>query len=297
MMIVRRRDLLAAGFTRDEVRRGLRTGELVPVRRGAYSREALPRGPDERHRLQVSAVVGDLAAEIVVSHVSAVVLHQLPTWGMALDRVHATRARRTGGRCGRTVHLHTAPLGPDEIAMVDGIAVTAPARTVVDVARTAPFDQALVVADRALAAGLVTPEQLDDQVIAAAGWPGAPAARRVVAFADARSESVGESRSRAAIAGAGLPAPVLQWEVRAGDGRRLGRTDFGWPDRGVVGEFDGRAKYGRLLRPGQEPGDAVFAEKRREDALRAVGLRVVRWTWADLDDFDPVAVALRAALS
>jgi hypothetical protein len=50
----------------------------------------------------------------------------------------------------------------------------------------------------------------------------------------------------------------------------------------VVGEFDGRVKYGRLLRPGQGPGDAVFEEKRREDAIRDEGWGVVRWTWGDL---------------
>jgi hypothetical protein len=39
--------------------------------------------------------------------------------------------------------------------------------------------------------------------------------------------------------------------------------------------------YGRLLRPGQEPGDAVFEEKRREDALRDQGWGMVRWVWAE----------------
>ncbi len=42
-----------------------------------------------------------------------------------------------------------------------------------------------------------------------------------------------------------------------------------------MGEFDGRIKYGRLLRPGQEAGDAVFEEKRREDAIRDEGWKVV----------------------
>ncbi|MDT7681251.1 MAG: hypothetical protein QOG57_1561, partial [Pseudonocardiales bacterium] len=60
-------------------------------------------------------------------------------------------------------------------------------------------------------------------------------------------------------------------------------------------EFDGRIKYGRLLRPGQAPGDAVFEEKRREDALRDHGLRVVRWCWDDLDTFAAVADRLRRA--
>ena len=50
----------------------------------------------------------------------------------------------------------------------------------------------------------------------------------------------------------------------------------------MLGEFDGRVKYGRLLRPGQEPGDAVFEEKRREDAIRDEGWGVVRWVWSDL---------------
>ena len=92
-----------------------------------------------------------------------------------------------------------------------------------------------------------------------------------------------------------LPPPVLQWEVPAR--RRLGRTDFGWPELRTVGEFDGRIKYGRLLRPGQEPGDVVFAEKRREDAIRDAGFRVVRWVWADLDDFGDVVARLRTAFA
>ena len=61
----------------------------------------------------------------------------------------------------------------------------------------------------------------------------------------------------------------------------------------TVGEFDGRVGYGRLLRPGQDPGDAVFREKLREDALHDEGLHVVRWTWQELDSFASVAERLR----
>jgi hypothetical protein len=60
----------------------------------------------------------------------------------------------------------------------------------------------------------------------------------------------------------------------------------------VAGEFDGFAKYGRLLRPGQVPADVVFAEKRRQDAMRAKLRGFVRWTWAELDDFAAVATRL-----
>jgi hypothetical protein len=37
----------------------------------------------------------------------------------------------------------------------------------------------------------------------------------------------------------------------------------------------------------------VYAEKLREDAIRATGLTMTRWTWSDLDDFAPVADHLR----
>jgi hypothetical protein len=75
------------------------------------------------------------------------------------------------------------------------------------------------------------------------------------------------------------------------------RTDFWWEEFRTVGEFDGKVKYGRYLRPGQAPGDAVFAEKRCEDALRDHGFEVVRWVWDELETFDQVEARLRRAFA
>ena len=50
----------------------------------------------------------------------------------------------------------------------------------------------------------------------------------------------------------------------------------------TIGEFDGKIKYGRMLKSGQAIEDVLFAEKRREDALRDLGWQIVRWLWADL---------------
>jgi hypothetical protein len=119
----------------------------------------------------------------------------------------------------------------------------------------------------------------------------------VIAFADGRSGSVGESRSRVALHRNGLPTPLLQWEVADRAGRFIGFVDFGWPAQRTVGEFDGRLKYGRSLNQGKEPGDVVFAEKLREDRLRDQDLAVVRWTWADLAYFAPVADRIRSRLA
>jgi len=280
--------LRADGYTYYDVRRLLRDGMLTSVRRGTYVVGELPDDAAARHRVAVLAAVGELGAGAVVSHVSAAVLHRLPIWSIPLNRVHITRSRANGARRSRYVQMHGATLNPGEIVTVDGVLVTSPARTVVDLARTVPFEQAVVVADAALAVGLVDTEGLGEVLERLVRRRGIPLARRAAAFADARTESVGESRSRVAIARAGLPPPELQWVVRDEAGQLVGRTDFAWPDHGVIGEFDGQIKYGRLLRPGQSPGDVIFAEKIREDQLRDERWEVVRWTWPDLAAFEAV---------
>ncbi len=200
-MLHRAAGLRAAGYSDDDIRRLLRSGVLTPVRRGAY----VEGSPDDRDA------------------------------GHALERAHVTFDRRTGGRLDARLHVHTAPVHPDDIVMVDGLAVTSWARTVVDIARRARFEPAVAVADAALlTAGRTQPAPrllgdprgvplavgsratdattagspelrvaLDAAVRRAKGWPGVPAARRVVAFADGRAESVGESRSRIAKSCAG----------------------------------------------------------------------------------------------
>ena len=84
----------------------------------------------------------------------------------------------------------------------------------------------------------------------------------------------------------------------APDGRFLGRSDFGWPDLGVLGEFDGKAKYGELLRkPGQTAEQVLIAEKLREDRMRELGWVVIRWMWQDLIRPEPLIGRLRQAFA
>ncbi|MBW0091259.1 hypothetical protein I4I73_20470 [Pseudonocardia sp. KRD-184] len=189
-----------------------------------------------------------------------------PVWGGPLRRVQLTRSRRSGARCTADLHVHAAPLEPWEITWVDGVAVTSLARTLADVGRHLGFEQAVVVADAALWRELVTRAELDEALDAARGRPGVPAARRAPGFARWGAESVGESRGRVAMLRAGLPEPVLQWAVRTATG---------------------------VVPAGRTSGDVVYAEKRREDAMRGEGPGAVRWCWADLDPFDVTATRLR----
>src|ERR671920_328014 len=54
------------------------------------------------------------------------------------------------------VHLHVARLPEEQLAIVDGVLTTDATRTVVDLARTLPFESAVVAADAALAWGLTS---------------------------------------------------------------------------------------------------------------------------------------------
>lgn len=276
------RSLLSQGYDYDDLRRLQRGGELVRVRRGAYARgDQADQLIEERHRRLVLGTAPQLRDGAILSHGSAAVLHGLPVWPRAVERVHVTRNRRGRGVKRSVVQVHGAPLLAVEIVLIDNMPVTSLRRTVLDLARTLPMTQAVAAGDRALASGL-TRRELDAGLIAMERWPGVRAARRVVEFLDVRSESVGESVSRVRLVEEGLPRPEPQREIFGLDGRLIARVDFYWEEHKTIGEFDGKIKYGRLLKPGQRIEDVIFDEKVREDALRDLGLQVVRWLWNDL---------------
>lgn len=117
----------------------------------------------------------------------------------------------------------------------------------------------------------------------------------VIEFADPLSESPLESISRLGIRGAHLPPPILQHRIRLPSGSDA-CVDFFWPALGVVGEADGRNKYSdpAFLR-GRTPEQAVYDEKVREDAIRAVTRGFARWGWDDAFAVAPMVAKLAAA--
>lgn len=281
--ILTTRELLEGGFGKNELRRLGRFGELAHVRRGAWVRNGddLSGSAESRHRLQVAAVAARISPDAVVSHVSAATMHGLPVWPNRLDRVHLTRNRSNGAKRRSGVEVHSASLPPGQVTLAFGVRVTSLARTVADLGRTLPFEQAVAAGDRAAALGLDFGE-LEAVLHTMERWPGIAQARRVSDFLDARSESVGESVSRVRIGEEGLPSPIPQREIFDHNGVLIARVDFAWDQHQTVGEFDGKVKYGDLLKPGEDPAQVLYAEKLREDALRDHGLKVVRWAWADL---------------
>jgi hypothetical protein len=171
-------------------------------------------------------------------------------------------------------------LAATDVILVDGYRVTSIARTAVDQACVLRHDRAVATMDAALRSGVPRGE-LAAAVRAARGRHGVGVARSALEFADGRAESVGESVSRVLMAQVGIPAPDLQVNVFDDIGNWLARGDFGWRERGVIGEFDGRVKY---VGEADQVARIVMSEKLREQAIRDAGWVVVRWTWRDLSD-------------
>jgi hypothetical protein len=169
---------------------------------------------------------------------------------------------------------------------IDGVLVTPLARTIADLARFDGLATAVAASDTALAglhlAGrliVATREQIAAEVHQRSSR-GRQLGMFVVNFADAASGSPGESLSRLAIHRAGLPRPDLQTRFADGSGEMF--VDFCWPACRLIGEFDGVGKYLREeWTNGRTVAEVVIDEKRREDRLRALGWRVVRWGWPD----------------
>jgi hypothetical protein len=283
------------GYRDEDIRRLTLKRDWRRLRRGVYLTTELPRAPEVLHRLAVASVARRMSGRSAISHQSAAVLHGIPLWKVPRRQVHVTQTGRATSRKADTLYTH--PAGSEfDIVRIDGLPVVGAARTVVDLARTLSFEEGVVAADGALHRKIVTAAELADEVRAAKWRTGAARAAAVVAFADGESESVGESRSRVIMRRGGLPAPKLQVVVRDTARAEIGRCDFGYTDIRVAAEFDGRVKYGRLLRPGETPGDAVFREKQREDRLRDAGWIVTRWVWDELGNPAVIVSRVREAL-
>jgi len=150
---------------------------------------------------------------------------------------------------------------------------TCVARTWVDVARTLPLADALATGDRALRNGTLDVHDVATILERIGRVRGRRRAAAALPLLDGRRETALESWSSARFHAWDLPTPEYQKDFWDEDGF-VGRVDFWWAHARVVGEADGQLKYADR--------EDVYAEKRREDRLRALGLTVIRWGWGDL---------------
>lgn len=282
--LIRRRDLEYIGTPHSHVRRAVRQGSLVRVAAGSYADAEVWKqlDPIDQHRARVVAVSGRLHTAPVFSHFAAAALWGIRILGSWPTLVDVTLERATGGRSDGALRRHCTGLDGVEVMELDGMALTSPAQTVVDLARVLPFTDAVVALDSALhrrrrPAPLATDDQVSRIVFAAEGGRGYRKALVSSSFATSLSDSVEESHSRVQLQLLGFPRPVLQRRFTLANGHHA-ETDFYWPDFDHIGECDGRMKYRdpRLLQ-GRTGDEVFFAEKERENELRRQVRMFSRW--------------------
>ncbi|GAB3770762.1 hypothetical protein FB382_000579 [Nocardioides ginsengisegetis] len=293
-----RRDFLADGWNDKAIARAVREGALTRVRRGAYADAALCHSLDPvgRHALVARAVLRQAETDVLLSHSSALPEYDVPVWNIDLSTVHVTRRDRRSGRRERGVCQHAGLLLPEDIVERNGVPVTSPCRTVLDLTTVAGAEECLVVATHLVRAGETSVDELRGRYERGMEmWPRTLRTDLVLRLIDDRLESPGEVRAWYAMFRHGVPAPVPQYEIRDG-GRVVARVDFAWPDLGVFLEFDGLVKY-QGGADGQDPSGVVVREKLREDRIRELtGWRCIRITWADLQDPERLAARILRAL-
>ncbi|RYP88045.1 hypothetical protein EKO23_04145 [Nocardioides guangzhouensis] len=291
MGLFTRADVLSAGNDDNYIARMVKSGAWHRVRNGAFMAASQWGELDEaaRHRVLARAVLSKTKSRAVLSHGSALLEYGVPAWDLPLTDVHLTRLDQRGGRREARVCQHRGRLFVGDVTYRNGLMVTSPVRTALDVMATTDSEHGLVVGCGLVRAGECTVPQLVGAYEAVESRPHSLATRVVLSLIDPRLESLGEMRTYFHLRSQGLPTPIPQFEVRD-RGRLVARLDFAWPAQKVWLEFDGKSKYVDFLREGETPADAVMREKFREDEVRRLtGWICIRVTWADL--YDPVRLA------
>jgi very-short-patch-repair endonuclease/predicted transcriptional regulator of viral defense system len=260
--VVAHRQLAALGLSASAIGRRIRGGRLHPIHRGVYAVGHRAVGVAGR-RWAALLVVGDGA---VISHATAGAAYDLrPGAGAA---VHVTLPGRAGRKRRPGIRVHRPELlRSDEVTTLDGLPITTPARTLLDLAATGlrgrPLEAAIDQADRRR---LLDFADLHELVARYPRRPGTPSLKAVLAryrAGDTRSEL--EALLAELCDAHDLPRPqencVVEGKVR----------DFYWPHARLVVEADSYAWH-------RSPS-ALDDDRQRDVELTLAGYRTLRFTW------------------
>lgn len=274
--------------TDDSGRRRDRVPGLQRVRRGVYADaeqwQALP--PWDRYLARVHAQLLYDPTSVIVDESAAALRGVAIAWGSR--PVHVLRPDGHA-RSSATLRIHTTR-DAREIEEVDGILISSPITTAIDLARSRPWAEGRAYSDALMRLdATITRETLSAENAARSSSRGARHAGWVIDRASPIPESPLESLSLCAIEWSGFELPELQTTFAWEEG--VDRADFYWPEERIIGEADGDAKYHLH----DDPREALRAEKRREDRLRRRVNGFARWGWADLPIPGRIDSHLRAA--
>jgi very-short-patch-repair endonuclease len=253
----------------------VRRSELRRLHRGVY---LVGSTPTQRTPFMAAALAGGPGA--AVSHRSATYLYKALPHPAQPGPIHITVPHRHRVGDARLVVHETAAFAHYDVRDVDGIPVTSPHRTLVDLAGTRCTDEEL---ERAVAEAFALRLTNRAALLKATRRSGRRSGvGRLKALLEEerqpkRTRSGPERRLLKLIRDADLPEPetnhrIGTWEV-----------DFYWPDRGLVVEVDAYSTHSSPW--------AFERDRRKSAALEDLGLTVHRVTKAQIRDEPRNAIA------
>jgi len=186
-------------------------------------------------------------------------LEILPPLEMWVLRDHS-RIRRKGCVGGER------DLAPGDVMQIEGLRLTTPCRTALDLGCRLPPRQAMAALDAFTRLHNITREELKAELPRYRRRRGVVQLRQLVSLADPRLESAGESWTRLCIIDEGPPPPEPQYWVEW-EGRRV-RLDLAYPRHKIMIEYDGIEYHG-------SSAQKVHDEARRKWLRRQGGKGIV----------------------
>lgn len=276
---------LHVGLHRDWIRDRFNDGMLARAQIGVYRFTSAAESREQR-LLAACLAAGSLSA---VSHRSAAAVHGIWTVRDALVEITVGRDR-SPELAGVTMH-RMADLADRWIVNIDGVPVTTPARTLVDLGAVLPLGSVSRALDRAIGRQLVglSDVRVALNAVARRGRAGVGAMRLLLAERGDtpdvdESASVLQARMSTLLRLRGVPTPVSEYKVHDPRGQFVGRVDFAYPGIRYAIEVDGYEAH---------TGLREFRHDRvRQNDLVDLGWSVHRFTWTEVDQLS-IRVAQR----
>jgi hypothetical protein len=268
--VVARRQLLALGFSRDQIARLRAARRLHVVHRGVYA---------VGHRV-ISVKARWLAAVLacgpgaLLSHRSAAALWQLRR--SSLSYVEVIVPSRRGRIEGVRAYISTR-VQPQDRDTVDAIPCTSLALTLLSLAAVSPRRAVERACDEAEIQERFDLVAIDDVLERSRGCRGAPLLRAVLdehAIGTTLTRPGLEERALALLDEAGIPRPEVNVRLPCGAGAAP-EVDFLWRRERLVLETDGRRFH--------STHHQIERDRRKEAELVGAGYRVLRATWLQVE--------------
>ena len=266
--VVSHGQLVAAGVNRNGVARWIAAGRLHRVYPQVYAV-----GHDSL------AIEGRLAAALFYAGKGSALSHTTAGWwwgmlGAAPTRLHVSTPGKRGSL--RDVRIHSRRT--TERIMHKGLPVTRPAQTLLDMASDLRFNDLRRALAEAEYRKLVTIRE-----VAAALGRGKPGSAALGAALEDHLPQLAQTRSHMEEVFAHLCDSHLLAQPRF-NARIAGYiVDAVWPAQKVVVELDSRSAHSTTR--------TIENDHRRDLALRAAGLTVLRYTWRQLRDEPQLVIA------